>query len=770
MRPADFVAAHEGRDPPAVDAIALEVALRGEFVRWPMVPVKVTHGDLVGEIYVASDYFSLGAEDDFLRMPLLPETAQRIADANGWTLPTPKIVDAIWRGAGIRMPPMTTTPDAGMVTLRRFAEHNQRIQRALEANYPGMWPGRLIAGHKKDVVLTNELTRGRVAIYGWHRPDGSVIQGLNAHAHSDRYVDYSHGVRFVDGMMRVNGASMSLTSVFASPELAPLVSREGVLLVTKQPSATTNTIPGPPPASTEEREMTLRRGMKGSHVADWQAFLNENGFGDQTGAPLVEDGDFGGKTEFATKLFQAAVKVVPDGVVGPATLEKARFYKKTPTPPPLSDTEPAPPKIPFVQAKHFTRASRTQIDLIVVHDMEYPERPEGAEWCAQFFRDPKGRDKNGNIVPVNASAHFCLTPETRVLCSDFIWRPIGDVAKGDRLIATEEHTPGMSGRTLQQTTITKVKRREAECLRINFNDGRLVVCSLDHRWLVKPPLGGTPWEWRAADTLAKGWRLLAPMRPWETRSDRNAGYLEGIYDGEGCWSSNGDLSFAQKRGVVLDRAHDILIAAGLPYRLADQRDNGVVVTDLSGLQATLQALGQFRPRRLMCEPRWIGRALKSRTYSNYITVVGIERIDVCEVVSIETSTHTFFAEGIVSHNCVDNNSVVQCVLEKDVAHHAPGANHNGIGIEHAGYASQSRAQWLDEYSTAELRVSAKLVADLCSRWSIPIAKLSVEELRAGKRGICGHLDVTNAFNGGEGHQDPGPNFPWTEYLEMVRNS
>ena len=41
-----------------------------------------------------------------------------------------------------------------------------------------LWPlGRVVSGHKKDVVITNRLLRNpaRAAIYGWHRLDGDPI-------------------------------------------------------------------------------------------------------------------------------------------------------------------------------------------------------------------------------------------------------------------------------------------------------------------------------------------------------------------------------------------------------------------------------------------------------------------------------------------------------------------------------------------------------------------------------------------------------------------
>lgn len=123
-----------------------------------------------------------------------------------------------------------------------------------------------------------------------------------------------------------------------------------------------------------------------------------------------------------------------------------------------------------------------------------------------------------------------------------------------------------------------------------------------------------------------------------------------------------------------------------------------------------------------------------------------------------------------AHYCVDGVDIIQCVSESVVAWAAPGANKNGIHIEHAGYAAQTPVEWGDPYSRAVLLLSSKLAADICKRHAIPIVRLSVEELKAGHRGLCGHVDITNAFNGGKGHTDPGPSFPWDDYLEMVNRA
>lgn len=176
------------------------------------------------EYDVMPDYLAVGSNDDFVRIPMTPRTAQAFAQAYGYVLPTRRMVDAIWRAAEDQLDPqpLTDMREASAT----FLQHHQLI----EAQRGARDRTRLVAGIKKDVVVSNRLLEraDRVAIYGWHYPDGRPIQPLYV-GHVDWYVDYSHGVRMVRRTMRVDGVSMTFEQIATHPELHVLLSDEGPL-------------------------------------------------------------------------------------------------------------------------------------------------------------------------------------------------------------------------------------------------------------------------------------------------------------------------------------------------------------------------------------------------------------------------------------------------------------------------------------------------------------------------------------------------------------
>lgn len=122
-----------------------------------------------------------------------------------------------------------------------------------------------------------------------------------------------------------------------------------------------------------------------------------------------------------------------------------------------------------------------------------------------------------------------------------------------------------------------------------------------------------------------------------------------------------------------------------------------------------------------------------------------------------------------AHFCIDNNSIVACVSLNNVAYHAPGANHDGVGIELAGFASQTYEQWHDDYShTMLFSFLCPLLETLCLAYSIPVRFLTAEEMVRDPqaKGITTHVEVNRAYKQSS-HWDPGPNFPMNEVLDTV---
>jgi hypothetical protein len=182
---------------------------------------------------VMPDYLAIGSDRDFLRIPMRLGTALLVAQRFGFVLPTARIVDAIYDQAEVQLAPQPLPAGDAMRSTAYYRTHDGLVRAQLEGRAAPL--GALVAGDKKDLVLTNELRTmpGRIAIYGWHVSSGHPIQSLSLW-HGTRYADYSHGSRMVSQIVLVNGMQRSLYDVMGDPKLAPIVSREGPIPFTRQ--------------------------------------------------------------------------------------------------------------------------------------------------------------------------------------------------------------------------------------------------------------------------------------------------------------------------------------------------------------------------------------------------------------------------------------------------------------------------------------------------------------------------------------------------------
>ena len=196
-----------------------------DFLRnFKVVPISgaFKKAEIAATIEVMPDYLAIGSAEDFVRIPMTPQTAQKIADQFGCTLPTRKLVDAIDRVAELRLAPHPMSDKREAVAT--FVKHNQIIEKQRGDKPLGL----LMIGAKKDIVLTPRIFEKpqRLAIYGWRQLNGQPIQPLTI-VHWNLYVDYSHGVRLVHDEMELGSKSVKISDLLADHDRCGLISDEG---------------------------------------------------------------------------------------------------------------------------------------------------------------------------------------------------------------------------------------------------------------------------------------------------------------------------------------------------------------------------------------------------------------------------------------------------------------------------------------------------------------------------------------------------------------
>jgi hypothetical protein len=179
-------------------------------------------------VCVSPDYLAIGTDENFMLVPMRLRTALTVAMGFGFTLPTRKLVDAIYHQAPVHLQPQPLAAGDTMRTTGYYWHHNELVREQRQGLPEPL--GSLTAGDKKDLVLTNRLWANleRVAIYGWHLPDGMPIQPLST-VHGMRYADYSHGVRLVSAVAFVDGEARQLLSLLEDPQAAGVFSDEGII-------------------------------------------------------------------------------------------------------------------------------------------------------------------------------------------------------------------------------------------------------------------------------------------------------------------------------------------------------------------------------------------------------------------------------------------------------------------------------------------------------------------------------------------------------------
>ena len=263
--------------------------------------------------------------------------------------------------------------------------------------------------------------------------------------------------------------------------------------------------------------------------------------------------------------------------------------------------------------------------------------------------------------------HFCITPDTPVLTVDLRHVRADSVQVGDELVGFDEYRDGETGqgsgkRRFRTAVVKSVDHVLKPSVEVRTSDGKVTVCSEDHRWLVRTSVSNVRYSWVEAANLTSEHELLS-LGTWTENPSWESGYLAGLFDGEGSMQTRAagktctQMTFHQKPGNgVMERFRESMDTLGLTYTFIPRPPNSTSPCDgvrISGVGRMMKTVGVLRPQRMLSRAKDIfdGALVHTTSLESTPRVVSVARVGEREVVAIETSTHTFVANGFLSHNC-----------------------------------------------------------------------------------------------------------------------
>lgn len=288
---------------------------------------------------------------------------------------------------------------------------------------------------------------------------------------------------------------------------------------------------------------------------------------------------------------------------------------------------------------------------------------------------------------------YCVAHDTPVLCADLKWRQAGELAIGQEIVSfdqDEDFTPryGASRRACPRRYRTAhiVENSPAfeECFEIKTDIGMPVTATADHPWLVwsrarrisktENPNWSSPSPglvWKTTEELVPGDKLAHFGKPWEEDLSRDAGWLAGVFDGEGSAFVPGKreysnpaggaslvVSVAQNDGLVLKKVKDLLGQHSIKYcySYGKRRSNQFYHVTITNIRDAIRFLGTIRPERLLENLRgadFLPGLKLNRTY-DLAEIKSITPVGTTKIASIQTSNGTFITGGYLSHNTYIN--------------------------------------------------------------------------------------------------------------------
>jgi len=251
----------------------------------------------------------------------------------------------------------------------------------------------------------------------------------------------------------------------------------------------------------------------------------------------------------------------------------------------------------------------------------------------------------------------CVTPDTKIMMWDLSWKKAGDLKKGDKIVGFDDVPKKGKRRQVRQAEVICTGIEKRDVFKITFEDGSYLRSTPEHRWII---YDCAQQKWERTDVLfkkfIKGNNVELPkfFNVNTINNSREAGYLAGVYDGEGCLSlgeaASLQISFIQNRGEVLDLVRQSLDNLGYKYTDTPHgKEDCRKITLIGGRSEFTRFLAEIRPIRFLKKFYERIESLNLEKDCLY-KVVNIEKEIAQEIVTLSSSTETYIAEGFAAHN------------------------------------------------------------------------------------------------------------------------
>ncbi len=260
---------------------------------------------------------------------------------------------------------------------------------------------------------------------------------------------------------------------------------------------------------------------------------------------------------------------------------------------------------------------------------------------------------------------YCNPPEAPIWMADGTFRPLGDIQVDDLVMGwakkiTQVTDPCSPARLSQYkglpltrriaekdalcpSRVLAIRTRRANVITVYMESGAVLRCTPDHAW-ANGMTGRYAKPWTTARPRQILRKFVEPVSTLPVELQWYAGWLAGMYDGEGCGNN---ISQSEMHNLAnCQKLAEVLHILAIPYRIyRDARCNKYILA--GGRDTYTKFLMQIRPNK----SAWLRERILGWCKSKLDRIRAIEDAGHADVVSMQTTTGNYVVWGYASKNC-----------------------------------------------------------------------------------------------------------------------